>query len=119
MDKAISDLSHADQLIFKECSLAVIDQINMVPTSLGKGVIESFYAPYYCECGTEENKLINVEEHLKKISNAEAPEFNCNVCDELMEFDALEESYFNFLRTKLLATLAKKSRLLSGFFLLF
>ena len=95
--KLISDLSHADQLIFKECSLAVIAQVNMVPTSLGKGEIESFYAPYYCECGTEENKLINVEDHLKSISNAQAPEFNCNVCDDLMEFDALEESYFQFL----------------------
>ena len=98
--KLISDFSHADQLIFKECSLAVIDQVNMVPTSLGKGTIESFYAPYYCECGNEENQLINVEQHLKAISNLSAPDFACKVCDDVMEFDALEESYFQFITEK-------------------
>ena len=94
--KLINDLSHADELIFKECSLAVIDQVNMVPTSLGKGVIESFYAPYYCECGTEENRLINVKEHLEKIANFTAPDFDCGSCDEIMEFDALEKVTSNF-----------------------
>ena len=101
--KFITDLSYADELVFRECSLAVIDQVNMVPKSLGAGVIESFYAPYYCECDIEENRLIVVKDNLEAISNFIAPNFDCNSCGEPMEFDALEQSYFQFLSDKSLS----------------
>lgn len=92
----ITDLSKVGSLIFHECSVSSIDQINMVPNSLGGGVVESFFAPYYCQCGQEHIKLINVKEHLPTLKRLIAPTFKCD-CGRTLEFDALEESYFQFI----------------------
>jgi hypothetical protein len=92
----IADLSKSSKLTFHECSVSSIDQINMVPHSLGSGKVESFYAPYYCECGRETVKLIKVSEHEKELRGNQAPQFLCE-CGRTLEFDALEETYFQFL----------------------
>ena len=92
----IRDIGELGNLRFTQCSVAMIDQINMVPDSLGKGTVESFFAPYYCQCGGEVNRLINVADHLPALSNKLAPEFQCENCGKKLEFDALEESYFLF-----------------------
>lgn len=92
----ISDLSLYSKLSFHECSVSSIDQINMVPHSLGGGKVESFYAPYYCDCGRETVKLIVVAEHEKELRMNLAPHFLCE-CGKTLEFDALEETYFQFL----------------------
>ena len=95
----IKDIGELGELRFQRCSVTMIDQINMVPDSLGNGVVESFYAPYYCaseECGGEVNRLINVGEAQDFLTNKQAPDFNCDKCGEELEFDALEESYFLF-----------------------
>ena len=92
----ITDLSRHSKLLFHECSVSSIDQINMVPHSLGSGKVESFYAPYYCDCGRETVKLINVREHEKELRQNQAPPFLCE-CGKTLEFDALEETYFQFL----------------------
>ncbi|NRA68858.1 MAG: hypothetical protein HRU19_30525 [Pseudobacteriovorax sp.] len=92
----IRDLKKQGSLVFKSCSVAVIDQINMVPDSLGNGVVESFYAPYYCDCGKEVNKLIDTAECIGNLSSFVAPQFKCE-CGKNLEFDALEESYFQFV----------------------
>ena len=92
--KVISRMGH---LVFRRCSVTMIDQINMVPDSLGTGQVESFYAPYYCECGGEVNRLIHVADSLNHLYNKSAPEFCCEKCGEVLEFDALEESYFLFI----------------------
>lgn len=92
----IKEICELGDLVFRKCSVTMIDQINMVPDSLGTGKIESFYAPYYCECGGEVNKLIDVEESKEYLVNKLAPEFNCENCGRPLEFDALEESYFLF-----------------------
>lgn len=90
-------LRKLESLIFKECSVGVIDQINMVPDSLGDGKVESFYAPYYCNCGKESNRLIQVHQHQQNLQLMEAPEFKCE-CGQSLEFDAIEESYFQFIQ---------------------
>ncbi len=92
----INDLAKCGKLTFYECSVAAIDQINMVPNSLGGGDVISFYAPYYCQCGQEHTKLIQVREHEATMRRFVAPSFNCD-CGKPLEFDALEESYFQFL----------------------
>lgn len=92
----IADLSQHSKLSFHECSVSSIDQINMVPHSLGSGKVESFYAPYYCECGRETVKLIKVSEHEQDLRQNIAPNFQCE-CGKTLEFDALEETYFQFL----------------------
>jgi hypothetical protein len=92
----IADLSKVGYLTFHKCSVSSIDQVNMVPNSLGGGMVESFYAPYYCQCGQEHIKLIQVREHETTLRQFVAPPFRCD-CGRALEFDALEESYFQFL----------------------
>lgn len=92
----INDLSRLGSLSFHECSVSAIDQINMVPSSLGGGTVVSFFAPYYCQCGQEHTKLIEVPQHESTLRQLRAPQFNCS-CGRTLEFDALEESYFQFL----------------------
>ena len=93
----VSDLRNLGKPILRECSVPMIDQINMVPESLGNGIVETFYAPYYCECGEEVNKLIVTDEWKDHLLKAIAPQFTCDSCGRSLEFDALEESYFQFV----------------------
>lgn len=92
----IRDISKLGELVFRKCSVIMIDQINLVPDSLGTGTIESFYAPYYCECSGEVSRLINVNDSIHDLNNKTAPIFHCDKCKSELEFDALEESYFLF-----------------------
>jgi hypothetical protein len=92
----VRDISKLSKLIFRECSVNMIDQINMVPDSLGTATIESFFAPYFCECGGGVNRLIMVKEAGELLAAKTAPHFDCERCGKPLEFDALEESYFLF-----------------------
>lgn len=92
----IRDVGEMGKLTFTKCSVTMIDQINMVPDSLGKGRVESFFAPYFCETHNEANRLIGVAENLQELEMKQAPEFKCEKCGEALQFDALEESYFLF-----------------------
>ncbi|NRA44235.1 MAG: hypothetical protein HRU09_04670 [Oligoflexales bacterium] len=93
----IKKLSINTRIHFIACSIAMIDQINMIPESLGSGTIESFYAPYFCvKCG-EVNKLIELSEHQVKIANKKAPFFACESCSTALTFDTLDSSYFLFV----------------------
>jgi hypothetical protein len=65
---------------------------------LGGGDVVSFFAPYYCQCGQEHTKLIQVREHEATMRRFVAPSFTCD-CGKSLEFDALEESYFQFLNS--------------------
>ncbi len=92
----IRDICALGSVKFRRCSVTMIDQINMVPDSLGSGTIESLYAPYFCETDGETSQLIGVKDHLAMIMNRQAPEFKCDKCSQKLVFDALEESYFLF-----------------------
>lgn len=92
----IRDISELGSLKFTKCSVTMIDQINMVPDSLGKGRVESFFAPYFCDTHGEVNRLISVKDHQESLTGKQAPEFKCETCSNQLEFDALEESYFLF-----------------------
>lgn len=83
-------------ITFMQCSITMIDQINMVPESLGSAAIESFYAPYYSKVDGEVNKLIVVKEHQALLEAKKAPVFH-DANGEELEFDAIEESYFQFI----------------------
>jgi hypothetical protein len=98
MIKVMNRMGH---LLFRKCSVTMVDQINMVPDSLGLGTVESFYAPYYCECGGEINRLIEVFKNISLLQKHSAPVFQCEKCGKKLEFDALEESYFLFINSAL------------------
>lgn len=93
----IRDLSEMGPIVFRNCSVAVVDQINLVPDSIGNGHIESIFAPYYCESHGEVNRLIEVAQHIDELAKHHAPDFNCDQCGGALQFDALEESYFMFV----------------------
>jgi len=97
----VRDLSALGSLCFKRCSVTMVDQINMVPDSLGNGVVESFYAPYACDEHGETSRLIMAKDHAKEISENIAPDMQCDHCKEKLVFDALEDAYFMFVSGKL------------------
>lgn len=97
----IRDLSAMGSLCFKRCSVTMIDQINMVPDSLGNGVVESFYAPYACDEHGETSRLIVTRDHAREISANVAPEMLCDKCRKRLDFDALEDAYFMFVGSNL------------------
>lgn len=83
-------------LVYENCTQIIIEQINMVAGFFRKGSkVESFYAPYFCEACDDERKIL-VNGSL--IEGTSAPEMKCPECSGEMEFDALEDQYFRFLK---------------------
>lgn len=83
------------QISYENCPQIIIEQINMVhgfitPTTQ----ITSFYAPYFCDQCDKEKKI---KISSKEVINIKAPTKTCDVCNEELEFDALEKQYFHFL----------------------
>ena len=95
---AMQETQNDGQIIFRNCSVTMMDQINMIPNTLGEASIESFYAPYYCNSCDVGNvdQLINLKEKKSMILNSEAPKFKCQKCSADLEFDAIEDVYFTF-----------------------
>jgi eukaryotic-like serine/threonine-protein kinase len=81
---------------FRNCSVVMMDQFNLVPESLGEGLIESFYAPYFCQDHGEINELLNYADIGSELLSRIPPKRLCPHCQKLMDFDALAESYFQF-----------------------
>ena len=94
----IGKLPPSSHFTYRRCPQIIIEQINMVHGFFREGaVIESFFAPYYCEgC----NKEAKIELKANQVHAFHAPKVSCRHCGaEGMEFDALEEQYFHFLKT--------------------
>lgn len=82
--------------IYRRCPQIVIEQMNITQGFLGKNSkVESFYAPYYCEKTDMEKKVLLKTSDIK---NGKAPLIKNDQGDE-MEFDAIEEQYFGFLKS--------------------
>ncbi|MFP5492808.1 MAG: FmdB family zinc ribbon protein [Bacteriovoracia bacterium] len=95
----IAKLPAPTRVTYRRCPQIIIEQINMVHGFFREGaVIESFYAPYYCEkCDKESKLLLNTSQ----VKNRRAPDAACPHCGaDGLEFDALEEQYFHFLKNQ-------------------
>lgn len=81
-----------------ECSPAMMTQVNLINNFAGHGKILSFFAPYFCPppCESDKMLLIRIEDALRE-QPFRAPVCRCDSCDQLLEFDDLESSYFGFL----------------------
>ena len=80
------------------CPQAIIEQMNMVKGFLPDGaLIESFYAPFFCEACDNEQK---VKMSPSDIVDGKAPtNLKCSSCGaEGLEFDALPNQYFHFIK---------------------
>jgi Zn finger protein HypA/HybF involved in hydrogenase expression len=95
----IAKLPPTTRVTYRRCPQIIIEQINMVHGFFREGaLIESFAAPYYCEhCDKESKVLLKTSQ----VQNRKAPTQTCPHCGEAnMEFDALEEQYFHFLKNQ-------------------
>jgi hypothetical protein len=87
------ELEAVTELTFVRCSLAVVNQLNLIRGFQGKAKIRSFYAPYVCVAsGETEDRLLNVED----ISDPLNPPVFQGEHGEL-ELDDIAERYFAFL----------------------
>lgn len=92
----IEKIPASSQLIYQNCPQVVIEQINMVHGFIRKGAqVETFYAPYYSE---KEDQVKKILLHTKDITNGKAPSIKDPQSEEVLEFDAIEAQYFNFLK---------------------
>jgi hypothetical protein len=67
---------------------------------MGSGQIISFYTPYFCPmCDADKELLIEVSEALQEEIPFKAPAYRCDKCDQDLEFDEFESTYFAFLST--------------------
>lgn len=82
------------RIAFERCSVAIVQQLNMIANFAGGAEIRSVFAPYICpSCDNEESKLIDFKATPNPDFNAEV---KCGNCKEAMEFDDLPESYLAF-----------------------
>ena len=88
------------QVVLVRCSPCIVTQINLVHNFTGKGIVKSFFAPYYCgRCDKEQQKLLQVEQ-FTGAAQPIAPTFRAEGCQNVpceLQFDDIEESYFAFL----------------------
>lgn len=95
----INDLdARGKQVILVKCSPVIVTQLNVVNNFVGRGMVKSFFAPYYCSnCDTEQLRLLSVGEFSGQ-SAPKAPAVQCRACGSpKTEFDDLEDAYFAFL----------------------
>ncbi|MDY0058942.1 MAG: hypothetical protein RBU45_03965 [Myxococcota bacterium] len=81
-------------IVLLNCSVHIVDQINMVHNFIGTGRIKSFFAPYYCEqCDRELIQHIEVAE----TTDPQSIRPPCPGCGATTELDHLPEQFFAFL----------------------
>jgi len=91
----LRSLNDTLEIIFQECTPDVIMQINMIPSFLGKGTVESFYVNYICDtCDKETRELIKTAD-LKPKTFPNPPRCTNENCD--IQTEELANEYFAFL----------------------
>ncbi|MEK6705335.1 MAG: BON domain-containing protein [Bdellovibrionota bacterium] len=85
----------ASAIVYEECPVVVVKQLNAVPDFQGKAKISSFFAPYFCEdCDSEAEMLLQS----MQVEGGKAPEMKCGSCGKPMNFDAVPNQYFSFIK---------------------
>ena len=80
----------------ERCSVAIVQQLNMIANFRGQAKVTSLFAPYFCAaCDTDRTRLLDLSQPLPDLNET----LPCSVCKEPMELDDLPESYLAFLQT--------------------
>ena len=83
-----------DKLIFEDCPVIIIKQINAVPAFQGACKITSFYSPFYCDaCDKEETVLIKTDTLGGNVDIKQ----KCPSCGGEMQLDVIPKQYFKFI----------------------
>ena len=87
------------KILYRNCSMPVIDQFNMVPEFMGqKAWVESFYSLFFCNaCHQEEPKLLEVGKNVNFEEREVTEIFFCSTCKSPLEPDFDPEEYLLFL----------------------
>jgi hypothetical protein len=89
------------QIELEECSAAVVEQFNMIPSFMENTKVTSFNAPYICDsCNLELETILELKNILDKNNEIHLPAVNCPNCKKEMEFDDIEKEYFSFLENQ-------------------
>ena len=84
------------KLKLTECSVPIVEQINLISNFTCGGNVESIFVPFSCtSCKTELVGLFRTED-LKKL-NFKLPEVKCSKCGGRAIFDDIPEEYLGFL----------------------
>lgn len=91
-------LTEKKMVIFIECSPVIMRQFNMIANFGGKGVVQSFHIPYFCEnCNKEYELTAETRDFLSKELPLNVDVYRCTECNSQLVFDDIESKYFNFL----------------------
>ena len=83
----------------------VVDQLNMVEGFAGVSRVLTVLAPYTCKtCGEDRLRAVNLVDEAQIISENRAPEHNCPVCHNPLEFADLPGEFFGYMRRQNLGT---------------
>jgi hypothetical protein len=81
------------KLVLERCSVAIVQQLNMISNFRGSGHVRSILAPYYCEnCDAGHLHLVDLEQGTPELEMS----LPCPKCKQPMEFDEVWESYLAF-----------------------
>ena len=84
------------QLMFYECSTAIVEQINLIFNFICGGTVDSIFVPFTCtNCKSELVGLFKCEA-IKK-AHFQIPPLKCSKCGGHAVFDDIPEEYFGFL----------------------
>jgi anti-anti-sigma regulatory factor/DNA-directed RNA polymerase subunit RPC12/RpoP len=94
----MEQLTSEKNVIFIECSPVVMRQFNMIANFGGKGIVQSFHVPYFCEhCNKEFEFMAETRDFLSREQPLKVDQYKCSECNRLLVFDDIESKYFNFL----------------------
>jgi serine/threonine protein kinase len=83
----------------------VVDQLNMVEGFAGVSRVLTVLAPYTCRtCSEDRLRAVNLMDEAQVISENRAPEHNCPVCSNPLEFADLPSEFFGYMRRQNLGT---------------
>ncbi len=83
-------------LTFVECSVAIVEQLNLISNFACGGKVESLYVPFTCtSCRNELLGLFKTDQ-LKSLQY-QLPPVKCPKCGNPAEFDDIAEEFFGFL----------------------
>lgn len=85
-------------VVYEECNGEIVMQMNMIPSFKGPAKVVSVFGNYVCDnCDEELEVLFKEGVNLPSGDEINLPPVKCKSCGEDMEFEEVEDDYFNFL----------------------